>query len=214
MADIIQFNRMCHDSAGTNTKKNFFISADSGPCKSPIMIERLEEFVFSVAFHKSYFNLECLEIALSGLGFGEGWSLYKPRDKQTKMYTVYHVALEGGIPFAFSNDGIKTDDVLTAIAAKITKEVYLEELNLWESTIEISDLVKPYQYMLGDGANISQKTSSALRSAGFDTVQKLMGQTREEVCKIPGMTTDEVYKLEKSMASRGFFLLEKVPKYA
>ena len=205
VAEIIQFNR---------TRAEHYRPTDTGPCKSPIVIERLEESVFSVAFHKSYFNLECLEIALSGLGYGEGWSLYKPKNKQTKMYTVYYVALESGIPFAMSNDNLKMDDVLTAIAAKITKEVYLEELNLWDSTVEIADLVHPYQYLLGDGANISHRTSSALRSAGYDTVQKLIGQTREEVCKIPGMTTDEVYKLEKSMASRGFFLLEKVPKYA
>ena len=185
------------------------------PCRSPIEIKRLDKTAFSIAFTKNLFNLECLELALSGLGYGEGWDLYKPKDKQTKMYVVYYVILQdNNSNYLTSNDASDVDELLTSIATKIVKEVYLEELNLWDYMIEISDLVKPRQYNFDDGANISARTKSALYSVGFDTVQKLMRKKREEICKIPNMTTEEVYKLEKSMASRGFFLLTVVPKFA
>ena len=186
----------------------------TGPCKSPIVIERLDKNIFSVAFHKSFFNFECLEIALQGLGYGEDWELYKPKKLQTKMYTVYLIALTDGISATASREGVSMDNMLNAIATKITKEVYLEEINAWDRIIGIEDLAHPHQYVLNDGANVQAKTSSILRAAGLDTVQKLTKQTREKICEIPGMTTEEVYKLEKSMASRGFFLTEEVPSYA
>lgn len=214
MQNMVHINELRRRNTANVSRFHPEVKMELQPCKSPILIERLDKDAFSVAFHKSFFNLECLEIALRGLGYGEGWELYKPKSKQTKMYTVYVVVYQGNLPVNASSGLLSMDDVLDSIAGKITKEVYLEELNLWDSKVSISDLAKPYQYVLGDGANISAKTSSALDAAGFDTVHKLIEKTREEVCKIPGMTTEEVYRLEKSMASRGFFLLEEVPRLA
>ena len=100
---------------------------------------------------------------------------------------------------------------MTAIVAKIVKAAYLQEMHFWNDNIKVADLAKPHSYELSDGANINSTTIHALLSANITTTGELTELSRDEICRMPGMTTEEVVKLEKSLASRGLFLTTKLP---
>lgn len=201
MADIIQIEQVRHKndniSAGTDLKTN-------GPCQSPIVIKRLNEIGVSIAFHRHYFDIPFIENALQGLAYGQAWDLFRPKEEPSPVYSTYIIILR-------RDYGKETDDMLTTAVDRITKRAYMEEIRLWDREINISDLVKPHQYKLEDGANISAKTKAALLLSGMKTAWDLAHLTREELCQLPGMTTEEIVKLEKSLASRGVYLKTEIP---
>lgn len=84
-------------------------------------------------------------------------------------------------------------------------------MHFWNDEIKITDLLKPHSYELSDGANINNRTAQALLSANITTTGDLTKLSRDEICHLPGMTTDEVVRIEKSLASRGLFLRTKLP---
>ncbi|MBQ3301171.1 MAG: hypothetical protein IJH04_03360 [Eggerthellaceae bacterium] len=54
----------------------------------------------------------------------------------------------------------------------------------------------------------------ALREVGLDNVVDLIKQTRSQICSIPGMTTREVFQLEKALAARHLYLqAENMPHW-
>lgn len=171
-------------------------------CDSPIRVDYREEGSVYVGFHKACFSMPFLEYSLQGLAYGETpvWELYRLNDKSGKSkYLTYAVVLTGE----------PTEDdrsILTTIVDRITKKVYLKEIRRWSNEVEISDLTKPYQYRLEDGVNVSAMTIATLKNAGLAEVGDLIDATREELCRLPGMTTIEVARLEKALASRGLFL--------
>ncbi|MBR3156875.1 helix-hairpin-helix domain-containing protein [Candidatus Saccharibacteria bacterium] len=176
-------------------------------CCSPIIVERYDRSIVSLLFHKSFFNIPHLEIALRCLAFGSVWDLYKPENEPSRIYVTYHIALK-------KEFGKSTDDVLVAIVDRIIKKAYLKEMRLRSNEVEIADLVKPRQYTLGDGANISARTKTVLMAAGMRTAEDLAEKTREDLCQIPGMSTEEIVRLEKSLAVRGIFLRTQVPNFS
>ena len=196
MADIIQLEqkkRHKNDNAKTHEA-----------CKSPIVIKRFNEIGVSVAFHRHYFDIPFVENALQGLAYGEAWDLFRPKEEPSPVYATYIILLR-------RDYGKETDDMLTTAVDRVTKRAYLEELRLLEREINVSDLDKPHQNKLEDGANISAKTKAALLLSGIQTAWDLAHLTREELCQLPGISTDEVVKLEKSLASRGIYLKTKIP---
>lgn len=175
-------------------------------CASPIVLERWSNDIVSLAFHIRCFSIDFLEICLCSLNYGEEsiWQLCKMDKEPSSAYVKYFFILQ-------KDFGDKTEDVLTSIISKAVKEAYLEELRCWENEVKVSDLTKPHQYQLRDGANIGGATERALLSAGLDTGWDLTDLTRDEICQISGMTTEGVAKLEKSLASRGLFLKTRLP---
>ena len=156
--------------------------------------------------HKGYFNIPVLEHIMRGLAYGDVWSLYRRYKDPSPTYASFLISLNRD----FDKEN---DDILTSIVGRVIKEIYLEEMRIWSDEVEISDLIRPFQYTLGDGANIDAKTRTALLSTGMRTAHDLASLTREEICQIPGMTTEGVVKLEKSLALRRIFLKNQVPSF-
>ncbi len=176
-------------------------------CVSPIVIKRWgnDDNVISISFHLSYFTIPILEFALEKLVYGEDgiWQLRKLDREQDSVYAEYLLVL-------LKNFGKDREETLTAIIGRIVKDVYLEEMHFWNGNIKVAELIKPHSYELSDGANINNKTARALLSANITTTGDLTKLSRDEICRIPGMTTEEVVKIEKSLASRGLFLTTKL----
>ena len=171
-------------------------------CDSPIRVEFRDEGSVYIGFHRACFSMPFLEYALRGLAYGEDltWRLYKVDDEKGRSkYLTYAVVLTCA---PCDNDR----DILTTVVDRMTKKVYSKEIRCWECDVSVSDLVKPYQYRLGDGTNISYDTVFMLEKAGIKKTEDLTQTTRENLCKIPGMTTMEIARIEKSLASRGLFL--------
>lgn len=177
-------------------------------CASPIVVKRWgnDDNVISISFHIGFFTVEIVEIALKGLVYGEEsiWQLRKLDREQNSVYAEYLLVL-------LKNFGEQREETLNAIIGRIVKEVYLEEMHFWNDDIKVADLAKPHSYELSDGANIGNKTTNALLSANITTTGDLTKMSRDDICRIPGMTTEEVVRLEKSLASRGLFLTTKIP---
>ena len=172
-------------------------------CKSPIVTERLAKTAVSLSFHEKYYNIPFLENALSELVYGDVWDLrIIPKNART-MYRGYVINLT-------EDFGDENDEILLAIIGRIIERVYLEEICTWTDGLKIADLAIPHKYSLWDGANIASGTVILLSSQGIQTVRDLILRTREELCQIPGMTTGEVVKIEKSLASRGLFLKNRI----
>lgn len=197
MVNVVQFR-----SKEKSSKRPCRKVADTG-CNSPIVVDRIGKTIVAIDFHKACFDIPFLERALQNVAHGEIWDICRaPNDDSP--YASYRVVLK----YAFREEA---DDILAGALEKIAKRAYLEELRVWGNYVEMSDLTKPYQYTFDIGVNICKETLKKLSAAGIESVHDLTSYTREEICSIPGMTTNEVVKLEKSLASRGLFLLTVVP---
>ena len=172
-------------------------------CKSPIITKRLSKLAISLFLNERFYNLPLIEGALFDLPYGDVWSLRKVANKKSSMYAEYIVELE-------RNFGEDTDQVLVTIVSRIIERVYMEEVCIWTDGVEVAELTRPHHYSLWDGTSISTKTASLLADHGIRSVRDLIVKTREELCQVPGMTTSEMVKLEKSLASRGLFLKTRI----
>ena len=198
MANIIQFGQLKNRS-GAKKKKS-----TTKPCANPIVIKRIDSHAFSISFHESYFDAELVELVLSLVSNGMNWSAYyHTRTNRPSVYMTYKIEY-----IYLGND---PEAVMATAVYEIVHNVYFMELGLSERRVNIFELAQPRQFTSADSANISSKTVSVLYSAGIKSVQELIQFTREDLCHLPGMTTEEIVKLEKSLITRGFSLLEEVP---
>ena len=100
---------------------------------------------------------------------------------------------------------------VSQIMTQVCMEVYIHEVRIVESAVSMMDLTLPCRYDLANGAFISEKTAKLLCRNGISDCRELTRKTREELSRIPGMTTTDIYKIEKSLAVRGMFLLVERP---
>ena len=196
MADVIYFKTREKKSA---SHKDATITG----CSSPIVVDRISKTIVAIDFHKGYFDIPLLERAIQNVAYGEIWDICRAPDDDIP-YASYRLVLK----YTYADEA---DEILAGAVEKIAKRAYLEEVRVWSNFVGIDDLVKPYQYPFDSGVNINTKTQIKLFSAGIKTISELTASTRERICSIPGMTTEEVVKLEKSLASRGLFLISKIP---
>lgn len=207
MAKIISFARMNRDSENANGAKcSLENRLEDLPCKSPIIITRRSRNAISLAFHLGFFDAFMLEITMKIQAYGANWALSELNKRSSPQYKIFSVELK-------EDFGEDNGNVLATIAGKITKAVYLNELREWTNDVKISDLTTPRHYTLWSGANINKRTQELLTGHGISTIRELLTLTREDICQIPGMTTSEVVKLEKSLASRGLSLDTKVDAF-
>lgn len=202
---IIFFN----DRSGGENKKASQIAERTSICMSPIVTKRLDKNSVLLGFRCDLFMIPFVESAITSLDYGEenNWRAKKLEKNPKSPYQEYVIVLQ-------KEYAGRTDTVLEAIIGRITKEVYLREIHIWGDAIDFKDLAKPLKRQVGDGAMISQKTMRALENAKIDGGWGLMEMSREEICGIPEMTTEEVARLEKSLAARGTFLRTEIPKLA
>ena len=180
-----------------------FKPKESERCRSPIIVDRIGTTIVAVDFHKAYFDIPLLENALQNVAYGEIWDLCKARDDNSP-YASYRVVLR-----QIYRD--RANEVLAGAVEKIARRAYLEQIQVWNDDFDIEGLTKPHCYTINDGVSVYNKTTRKLLSAGIKTARDLTNSTREQICMIPGMTTEEVVGIEKSLASRGLFLITTVP---
>lgn len=202
---IIYFNKRKEERGAINAQ----IPERNSFCMSPIVTKRLDSRSVLLGFRCDLFMISFVESAILSLDYGEenNWRVRKIDKKSDSPYQEYVVVLQ-------KDYADRTDTVLEAIVGRITKEVYLREVHIWSDTINFSDLTKPLKRQFGDGTMISPKTMRALEEAGVDGGWGLIEMSREEICSIPEMTTEEVARLEKSLAARGTFLKTEIPSRA
>lgn len=204
MGNVVQFKKAMSVNTDYIQNSGFIRSMRFESCKSPIVVDRESMHSISIAFHKSYFNIPLLENAIQGLAYGESWDLYKDENEKPSIYSTYYILF-------CENNECDFDMLIATTISRITKKIYLEEISIWGNEIEIADLIEPRKYLPTERANITPKTKSKLFLAGIRTIYSLIDKTREDLCKIPEMTTEEIVRLEKSLASRGLFLKTNVP---
>ncbi|MBR3132173.1 helix-hairpin-helix domain-containing protein [Candidatus Saccharibacteria bacterium] len=203
MAELIQFrgrdgnhhrNEGCHRS-----DVNLFTDG----CKSPIIIRREHEVAVSISFHKGYFTTPFVEKVLQELAYSGEWELFIPDERDTliQCYASFFVILN-------KKYGKDTAKVLNTIVDQIVSNVYLEEIRVLSHKVSIDELTKPYRYY----GFINAKTKVALSLVGVHTAQDIAEMTREELCRIPGVTTEEIVRLERGLAARGIYLTNNIPE--
>lgn len=170
------------------------------PCLSPITVERIHPKYVKIGFHHDCFTMPFLENGLRGLSHGEKpiWELYKATEDDSPYYS-YYIKLNRDL-------GEETEDILTTIVDRAVKKSYLKEVRTWDIRVDISELAKPLSYQLEDGFNIDSRTKRLLESTGIKNARELSEMTREDLCEIPGMSTEDIARIEKSLAIRGIFL--------
>ena len=178
-----------------------------GFCLSPIVVKRISPQSVEIGFHRTCFSMPFLEQGLQGLAHGEDsiWRLYKLTNEENSVYARYEIELTTDL-------GDSRDDILTTIIDRMAAKAYLKEIRTWGNEVNISELVRPHHYKLGDGVNIDSRTKILLEKTGVKNLRELSHMTREDLCEIPGISTIDVAKIEKSLAARGIFLrTAKVP---
>lgn len=170
-------------------------------CASPIITKRINPETIEIGFSKDNFDIEMLEFSLRGLAHGETavWRLYR-LEAEDPFYAHYLIRLDDSVS--------DKDDILKAVVYRISKEAYSEETRSWNSEVNLSDLTKPFRFT---GKTIDAHTKSLLENSGLRDIKSISHSTREELCQIPGMTTEMVASVEKSLATRGIFLRTMIP---
>ena len=170
-------------------------------CLSPIIVERIHPKYVKIGFHHDCFTMPFLENGLRGLSHGEKpiWELYKAIDDDYSPYYSYLIKLN-------TDFGKGTEDVLTTIVDRAVKKSYLGEVRTWGFRVDIKELTKPLRYQLEDGFNIDVRTRRLLEDMDIKNLRELSHLTREELCEVPGMSTEDIARIEKSLAIRGIFL--------
>lgn len=206
MVEVIELRKRGLKSFSADTHICFEKETFDESCASPIVFKRQGEGCLNIYLHSYYYMIPFVENALKGLCYGEEnvWRLCKLDEDPSSPYLGYGVVLQRYF-------GYETDDVLTTIVSRIIKEIYLEEIRAWGDDVCIDELTKPYRHKLEEGVNINKKTKKLLTREGFRNAWDLANTTREDICRIHGMTTEDVVRLEKSLASRGIFLKTQLP---
>lgn len=171
-------------------------------CASPIQVERVGWNMISIGFRLDCFEPNLVDLAMRQVCHAQ-YELYKVgRDNPSyePMRSTFIVRIVGGYSLS------EADEILTQIAALSAKEAYLKEISMRGSKVDVSELATPYAADPFNGSIVNRETVAILRRAGIQNAYEVAKNTREMICQLPGMTTKEVYKLEKSLAARGIYL--------
>ena len=202
MANIIEFKVV----------KNNAEKIRSTPCDSPIAVLRVDSDLLAISFRLDCFDVSIVENSLKRVLHAQNqWKLYKAgrtNPSYRRMYVTYLIQVNGNLTLS------ELDEVFTQIVSLVTKEVYAEEISVQGSRVEVAELATPYAVGPFAGITVSHKTVSVLQNAGMNSAYDVAVNTRESLCRIPGMTTQRVCKIEKSLATRGLYLnTAEVPKW-
>ena len=177
-------------------------------CNPPILVKRTSDQTISVGFWLGCFKTWSVDVVMRMIAHGQKWRLtiidkgHYLYDERYKTYAIriFDYPEEEAFRIAVSQ-----------IMTQVCMEVYIHEIRIWEGTVSMMDLTLPCRYDLANGAIISEKTAKLLCRYGISDCRELTRKTREELARIPGMTTTDIYKIEKSLAVRGMFLLVERP---
>ena len=177
-------------------------------CDSPIKIKRIAFDAISVGFYLNCFNERRVLRTLRRIIYMQPVKLSRVGSNYDPDYDTYVIRL---LSKPASEKEIRA--TFRQILIQIGEEIYANEISSWGKH-RVENLAQPYSYTWADGTTISRATVKALKRAEINSGIDLIKKTREDICKIPGMTTSEVYRLERSLASRGLFLMtEEPPKW-
>ena len=178
-------------------------------CCSPIKVERTSLSTISVGFRIDCFNLTLVDAMMKRIAYMQNhWRLSLISSEHQLFQPQYKTYVIRLLKELSEKDRRAT---FRQILIQISEESYTNEISVWGKETEVEDLIHPHNYVWADGVTISKTTAELLRKAGIGNGTDLIRTTREEICQIPGMTTKEVYRLEKSLASRGLFLRTAEP---
>lgn len=140
-------------------------------------------------------------MALGRIKYGQDfWRLLK-LDEENSYYDPLSMSFLVIIDRLPKNE--KANSVFCQIFSLMTEEAYIRELSVWPSKVSVDELTKNYQLEYEVGAIIGSRVAKLLRANGIKNAYDLIRSSREELCKINGMKTKDVLKLEKSLAVRG-----------
>lgn len=175
---------------------------ETGGCKNPIIAKKVNRNCAIIAFDKKLFHTDIIEEAIKEVNRTAEtvWRTSKHKDSADFLdYKSYTVTLR-------TNFGKQAIDMLTDIVNKISKEVYLRETSRNLPTLIFTE---SYSNSVSIPA-ISVEAKKALVAIGIKEGQELERLTREELCHAPGITTKDVFNLEKNLAVRGIFLKTRI----
>ncbi len=182
---------------------------DATACESPIGVRRARRTAMLVDFRTDCFSESHLDLALDSISkYQAYWFVKKIRSGKNGYLDRDHLTYFVSVDSLYAVDA---DRVLSQICDLIVRAVYQEEARVKAiASHDVRELVKPRQPNLAEGLYIAAKTTKILREAGIRSLKDLILLTREDLCRIPGMTTKEVYKIECALASRGCYLSSKI----
>lgn len=207
MPNIIDFGTIKKGRRDRNSIRN---DTKMASCTPPIEMERIDFSSAIIRFKNTCFNPEIVNFALCRIKNGQDfWRLFKLNGESRyfdPLCMTYMVVID-------KPPKGQIDEAFCQIFAMMTEEVYIRELSVWPSKTSVDELTKVYQLDLSLGATISPSIAKILKLSGINNAYELALHSREELCNIPGITTQDVFKIEKSLAARGLFLTTKeVPK--
>ena len=183
----------------------------SNVCRPPIEVSRINGHSMLVEFRKSLFNGERLHGVLSNLfKYQDYWRMVLVNSSMIEYYDPYFY---GYIVYTVYADSVDAGDVLSQAMYLMTMVAYRAESQMkFLKDHSLRELIKPQKLQSIADSSISFTTVKTLSQANILTVYDLVSLTREELCEIPGMTTIEIYKIERALASVGWFLTtSKIP---
>lgn len=178
-------------------------------CQSPIVIGRSSRYTATIGFRKDCFTVEFIDpVARGALRGDRHWKLYLVEESFSAEHVTYMIQVDNN----FDDEAVAA--TMEAKLGLIAKKVYVAETRTSPKRVAVADLTRPPKYPEDTRLVIMKATSDCLMRAGMKTAADLTLKTRSEICAIPGMSTHEVYKLEKSLAARHLFLLsDDVPEW-
>lgn len=177
-------------------------------CNPPILVKRTSAQTISVGFWRGCFNTWSVDLTMRMIAHGQKWRLTFI-DKGHNLYDERHKTYAIRIFDYPEEEAFRI--AVSQIMTQVCQEVYTEEISMPARDVSIRDLSVPCRYGPDNGAYISEKTARLLYRNGIANCNDLIRKTREKLARIPGMTTNEIYKIEKSLAVRGMFLLVEQP---
>lgn len=206
MGKIIAFNPSHAKKSALNAVK-----PDGKPCNTPIRVKRTSLETISVGFFVGCFNAALVESAMKTIAYGQKWRL----TAITEDHALYDQKYQ---TFAIRMFDCKTELEFRAavmqVMFQISHVVYTDAVALFGEYVAIEELAKPRGCDLATGAFISHRAAAILKNVGIKNVYELSRKTREELAQLPGMDTETIFRIEKSLAIRGIFLnIEPVQKW-
>ena len=179
-------------------------------CSSPVEVLRTSKHTILLLFDEICFTKELLAIILRGCLRGQSlWRLYSADADKHPGYSAFLVQAENHLC------GDELEEELKHVVEATTRVVYRREVGRRCRKIPVTRLPYANVQHQKEIDPITRKSAQLLRSAGHEVLEDLAFACREELCRLPGMTTREVFVIELNLASMGFYLMtSEVPLWS
>ena len=183
--------------------KNTGMRKGNGPCKMPIEVFRVSFRTILVRFRLDLFEEKRVDFALEYVFRCQTtWRMIKVGKASPhfdEKFVSYLVSV-------VDQDVIETRAALGQIFDLMSQAVYREVARMrWLSERPIEDMTKPKR-TIAEALYIEARTVNALRKADVYSMYDLASLRREDVAKIPGMTMNDIFRIERTLASLGWSL--------